>query len=228
MLEWIIAFLLASKRLLTMRTLTNFILLKHVRLFILLFVIGTILIAVGRALYTLNQPRDFPETWSTFAHNEYGYKIDYPENWRIIDFPNGNRGDLDAIGVIRENIRCFGCVRFGDLGPSIYIAHRSFEEPTLEQALVWGEERIIDNSGNKYTLKNTEISSIDNFPTVFRTYTRHDSLSNELEPAIDAYILTEEAIFLFTLDVAPLDYDEIYPIFEQLVNSFHFSRLDEN
>ena len=190
-------------------------------LFLILYFAISLFYQVGLNLYYRNRPREFPDSWVIFTHNKYGYVIDYPEKWRARDFPSGNHGDDEAIGALTGETRCFGCTRFGDIGPTIYVAYKELDAPTIEQVLIWGEERIAEKARDGvYELGDVQTTQIDGNDAVFRTYLHKDGISGELEPAIDTYILREDSAFIFSLDVEPKDYEAILPVFEYVVNSF--------
>lgn len=193
-----------------------------IALFLIFGIVLSLIFQIILNIYHRTQPRDFPDSWTAFTQEKYEYSVDYPENWRSVDYPQGSHGDFEVIGNIGEGMRCFGCVRFGDIGPSIYIAYREIDNPTIEQVLIWGEERIEKKAkDNVYQLEDTQITEINGYQAVFQTYQHKDGISRELEPAIDAYILRENSAIIFSLDVEPKDYEEIVPIFESIVKSFH-------
>jgi hypothetical protein len=198
---------------------------REIKPFIVLLIIFSLILSfiiqIGLNIYYRTQPRNFPKTWATFTYQTYEFSVDYPKNWHTFKMFQGNHGDVEEIGLIGEGIRCFGCVRLWDGGPSIYIAFKEIEDATMDQALIWGEERIEENSkGNIYELGETQITEINGFPAVFRTYQHRTAFSNELEPAIDAYIVRDNSALIFSLITEPKDYEEIVPIFNAIVESF--------
>ncbi|WP_420631512.1 hypothetical protein [Candidatus Leptofilum sp.] len=166
-------------------------------------------------------PREFPEIWETAKFENLQFKIEYPREWLIRELPRGNHGDEEVFLSMGEEIRCLFCVRFGDIGPSVYVAHKSFELPSDVNVPLWGKERAEERSVNGvYEIEKTETIQKDGYRIIVRTYHIKNSLSNELESSADIYVIREEDAFIFSLVVEPKDYEEIYPIFERIALSF--------
>lgn len=172
-----------------------------------------------------NSPREFPEAWETAEFENLHFSIEYPRDWLINEWPRGNHGDKEVFLSIGEGIRCLFCVRFGDIGPTVYVAHKSFELPSDVVVSLWGKERAEERSVNGvYEIEKTETIQKDDYRVIIRTYHLKDSISNELEPSADIYVIREDDAFISSLDVEPKDFEEIYPIFERIALSFESTR----
>ncbi|MCA9919229.1 MAG: hypothetical protein KC445_14820 [Anaerolineales bacterium] len=191
-----------------------------------LVVIGLIItIQIVWNVSVQSRPREFPEIWNTADFEDLQFKIEYPRDWLIHEFPRGNHGDEEVFLSIGEGIRCLFCVRFGDIGPTIYVAHKSFDMTSDVNVSRWGRERAVAKSlGGFYEIENTEMFQNDEYRVIVRTYRIKDSISKELEPSADIYIIREDDAFIFTLNTEPKDYEEIYPIFERVALSFGSTR----
>lgn len=193
---------------------------------IFLAVIGLIIITqIVWNVSVQSRPREFPEIWDTAEFEDLQFKIEHPHDWLLHEFPRGNHGDEEVVLSIGEGIRCLICVRFGDIGPTVYVAHKSFEIPSDAYVSLWGKERAESSSVNGiYEIEKTERLQKDEHQVIIRTYRIKDSISNELEPAADIYVIRENDAFIFSLNVEPKDYEEIYPIFERIALSFDSTR----
>lgn len=193
-----------------------------------IIVLGVALIVTLQIMWNISvrySPREFPEIWETAKVEDFQFAIDYPRNWRLHELPQGSHGDMEVILSVGEGIRCFFCVRFGDIGPTVYVAHKSFNMTSNVNVSRWGRERAVGRSlGGFYEIENTEMFQNDEYRIIIRTYRIKDSISKELEPSADIYIIRENDVFIFTLDAEPKDYEEIYPIFERISLSFDSTR----
>jgi len=80
-----------------------------------------------------------------FESSEFGFSMQYPASWLARELPDGNHGDKEVIAMF------FVPAPF----PAVLVQKEEFENPTLEDVVRWGEERILDRY-DEYQLDDVE------------------------------------------------------------------------
>ncbi len=124
-------------------------------LFILMFLTLVIRLVINMSQGGfLLAPHFLDETvdWTIFQSNIKPISIEYPENWRASNLPQGDARDAEAIAFIRP-------IHFSTY-PYVQIAYRDMTTPSLEDVANWGESRI-GSSERNYTTDDYATTSLE-------------------------------------------------------------------
>ncbi len=163
------------------------------------------------APYFLDESAD----WAIFQSNIKPISIEYPENWRADNLPQGQARDSEAIAYIRP-------VHLSSY-PYMQIAYKQMSDPSLEAVANWGESRI-GSSERNYTTNDYETASlekieIDKREALLRKYNYLDDLSNRIK-CFHIYLL--HGIEAYTIEMC-VDQDndspELQSVLERMIKS---------
>ncbi|MCB0033516.1 MAG: hypothetical protein KDE51_05845 [Anaerolineales bacterium] len=162
--------------------------------------------------------------WVTVKHEQYNFSIDYPTKWVVNLY-----GEVGYKGVDEQKL-IIGPQRptFGLPSPSstfsIIVRQRPFDNPSLQDALKWGNETIDQNPlqeglqtkpGYKEFLFQEE--EIAGYNAIRQRYTYSYLGGMIIE---ELYIPRENDMIIISLGVQEEYFNSFYPDFQRIVNSF--------
>lgn len=155
--------------------------------------------------------------WKTYRSPIVGrFQIMYPSSWSANVFPNGYHNDQQAIAVIHAQTP-FAL-------PSVRLAEKQMESPTLETVIHWGEERFLDlndTSKDKYEIFDVEYLEINSQQIATRKFVMDQETPLPLRKK-DVYLINGDRGFIFTFTAEADRFDEQVKIFDEMIMSFKF------
>ncbi len=174
-----------------------------------------LLVFIGFVLYGLHGwiNRD---NWKTLAHEQYGFVIDYPANWK-----HDTYGELGAKNLHDEKAKIWTNVLgfFGPTSRTLRIFWTPIEGATLLQTAEWGLGQLPQQDSIISDLKETQIGTGD-YPALLRTiqYTTNSKMYLQYYVAHDnnAYLLE---FYLRNEN----DHNEATHVFNYMLSSFRIT-----
>lgn len=163
--------------------------------------------------------------WVTIEHEQYNFSIEYPMKWAADLYSDAGRKGIDdeKLVIMRKNNPILGLPS----SPStfiIIIEWRAFDNPSLQDALNWGNEKIdadLSQEGvqtkpgyEEFLFQEEEISG---YPAIRRRYTYFNLGGVTRE---EVYILRENDMISISLWVNEEYFNSFYSDFQRIVNSF--------
>jgi len=171
---------------------------------------------------------DSPE-WVTVEHEQYNFSLDYPTKW-VVDLYGdaGRKGNDDQkLVIMRKNNPILGLPS----SPStfiIIIEQRAFDNPTLQDVLNWGNEKIdtdLSQEGvqtkpgyEEFLFQEEEISG---YAAIRRRYT-YFNLGKATDRVIreEIYIPREDDMIMINLGIDEVYLHSFSSDFQRIVDSF--------
>lgn len=148
-----------------------------------------------------------------FSDEQNDFTIIYPTSWTARTSPDGYRGDEEITALIYTP---------STISSVIFIARKTLDTPTLDEAASWGEERI------KNQFAYTEIGTLK--PKVLSnglnaleriSYSNPNSTSSVR--ITDIYILKEDEGIIIQFSIKENLYDQVSETFDAMINSIELS-----
>lgn len=188
----------------------------------LLFLLAVLLAIAGcvERPVEIDQPQ-----WKTVRLEEFGFSIEYPTKWNVYTYDEaGKRGSRNIRLEISQyrRINSFGVNSVS--GVWIYIEQKPQIHATLADVVQWGNEKIdqsLSQSGIQYPLGYEETlyqeEKLNSFDAARKRYTTFGSANFITE---EIYFPREQEMIIIQLQVSQELFDDIYPDFQKVVNSF--------
>ena len=167
------------------------------------------------ALYDVRPLAFITNSWKTTTHINFNFSIEHPRRWVAHKYgESGFRSKDDVVIRLSSDME----TAFN----SVWIQHRWAENPTLDDAVNWGEDYLQSIRQNAYRSGNTLAyeefdyweDNIHGVPISRRVY-QLGSLVNE-----DVYIARSNDMIIITIETSQDQYENHKPEFDRLVESF--------
>lgn len=153
-----------------------------------------------------------------FTNEAGGYSFEYPSGWKAFSMPNGQHGEKEVTGII---------VMTNQDSPNIYIRQTDKSNVTLEEAIEWGERRILERYGevgipqfDPPTYSETNGMEIAKRIYMISFPGRDTALKNQ-----DVYFATSNNIYVVTFSSTAENYDNYIRVFDKIMSSFQIIQI---
>ncbi len=185
------------------------------RLYTLAVVTGWILLAV--ILFYLARPR---ADWETITHEQYGFSFEYPTEWRARKYGE----DISYHGD--EELKVLLSLPWNDYA-SIEIRVVPMNNPTLDKAIRWGEQRIarinrllVSRGDEPITELYWRQEALNGQIIARRRYQGYNVETGEVNLTEDVYLVRAGDIIVFMLHSRESSFEYFTDEFERIVSSF--------
>lgn len=147
--------------------------------------------------------------WKTLTHEQYGFTIDYPSQWVARQYGEHGHKGADEIKLI---------IHRSWLSFQITLRRKEFSNPTLEDAVAWGDAMSshlrggLDEQGDPAYEEMWE-DNIQGHPVVRRRYKYRSTMYE------DVYIARRNDLIIIRLQSEEHDFYNHLPDFERIVSS---------
>lgn len=148
-----------------------------------------------------------------FTNQEGGYSLEYPSGWIAFELPNGQHGEKEVTGII---------VMQNQDSPNIYIRQVEKRTPSLDEAIQWGEVRLIDRYSDvgTFQLETLKFSDLNGKKIAKRTYTISFPNKDVILKNQDVYIVTGNSMYMVTFSSTTTEYNNQIEVFDEIMSSF--------
>ncbi|MEZ4514078.1 MAG: hypothetical protein R3C62_19575 [Chloroflexota bacterium] len=162
--------------------------------------------------------------WVTIKHEQYNFSLEYPTKWVADIYGDaGRKGVDDEKLVIEREESIFG----RPSSPTTFIIiveRRAFDNPSLQDALNWGNETIARSLSQEglqtkpgYEEFLSQKENVAGYPAIRRRYT-YFGLGEVIREEI--YFPRKNDMITLSLNVSGEYFDNFYPDFQRIVASF--------
>lgn len=145
------------------------------------------------------------------------YRYRYPRTWAAFELPDGSHGDNEVIAF-------FGFAS-PITKPKVFIAQRSFSNPTLEDVANWGELRLMTDSSPNHIVNLNPVTS-PNAHALLRYYSTLSStpLGKYKNKCMDWYTFDASFGYQLSFCTDETHWSEMENVFMQMAQSFTINK----